>query len=115
MPNLVIKDENGVMVGRIVYLGPYGQFAVFREGIIAVSTADGTDVSPSIAIYRGADLKSYWEVQSRWSPMFADGCGDNLTAIDTRYTGTNSGNGFRLGRGSSVTSLSCRLAGATSE
>ena len=48
-------------------------------------------------MYRGADLKSYFTVQERWSAMFTDGCGDYLTAIDTRYTGTNSGNGFRLG------------------
>lgn len=96
VPNLVLKDQNGASVGQIAYLDPYGQFAVLPEGIIPVSTADFTNGSPTNAIYRGADLMSYFEAGS-WNGSLVDGCGDYLTAVDTTYNGTNSGTGYRLG------------------
>jgi hypothetical protein len=96
VPNLVIKDQDGVTVGQIANLAPYGQFAVLPEGIISISTDALTDVSPSIAVWRGTELMNYFRAGSRWTPMFVDGCGDFLTALDATYNGINSGSGFRL-------------------
>ena len=93
-PNLVVKDGNGVTVGQIIYLAPYGQYAVLPEGIIAVNTDAFTNVSPTNARYRGSNLVDYFEVD--WE-AFVDGCGDFLTALDTTYNGTGSRSGFKLG------------------